>query len=149
MKDELTLVLIKPDGVKRRLAGEIIKRLEQKGLNLIAMKMMQLSKEDGERHYSVHKEKPFFRELVDYITSGPIIAIIVKGRNAISTVRNIVGATDGSKASPGTIRGDFSNSIERNLVHASDSNEAYQHESKIFFSDKEILDFNYGDENLL
>ncbi|MGP6220019.1 nucleoside-diphosphate kinase [Caldiplasma sukawensis] len=149
MNEELTLVLVKPDGVKRRLAGEIIKRLEQKGLNIVALKMIQLSKENGERHYSVHKEKPFFKELVEYITSGPIIAIIVKGRNAISTVRNIVGATDGSKASPGTIRGDYSNSIERNLVHASDSIEAYEHESKIFFSEKEILNFSYGDENLL
>ncbi len=148
MAAEKTLILIKPDGVKRRLSGEVIKRLEQKGINIKGLKLMNLSKEKAEKHYSVHKEKPFFKDLVSYITSGPIIAILAEGNNAISVVRTLVGATDGSKASPGTIRGDFSISIDKNIIHASDSTESFNHEYPIFFNNSEILDFAYGDENL-
>ncbi|OWP54169.1 MAG: nucleoside-diphosphate kinase [Cuniculiplasma sp. C_DKE] len=148
MAAEKTLILIKPDGVRRRLSGEVIKRLEQKGINIKGLKLMILTKEKAEKHYSVHKDKPFFKDLVSYITSGPIIAILAEGNNAISVVRTLVGATDGSKASPGTIRGDFSISIDKNIIHASDSTESFNHEYPIFFNTSEILDFAYGDENL-
>lgn len=148
MAIEKTLILIKPDGVKRRLTGEVIKRLEQKGLNIKGLKMMKLSVEKAEKHYSVHNGKPFFKDLVSYITSGPIIAIVAQGNNSISVVRGLVGATDGSKAAPGTIRGDFSISIDKNIIHASDSVESFNHEYPIFFEEPEILDFSYGDEKL-
>jgi nucleoside-diphosphate kinase len=134
--------------VKRRLTGEVIKRLEQKGLNIKGLKMMKLSVEKAEKHYSVHNGKPFFKDLVSYITSGPIIAIVAQGNNSISVVRGLVGATDGSKAAPGTIRGDFSISIDKNIIHASDSVESFNHEYPIFFEEPEILDFSYGDEKL-
>ncbi len=146
---ERTLVLIKPDGIKRRLAGEIISRFEHKGLRLIAVKMLKLDRKKAEMHYSVHRDKPFFGELVSYITSDPIIAIVLEGRSVISVVRNMAGSTDGSKASPGTIRGDFANSIQMNIVHASDSPEAYEKEVTIFFNPEEIHDFKYGDEGLI
>ena len=145
---ERTLVLIKPDGLKRRLAGEIIRRFELKGLKILGLKMLQLSKEEAEKHYAVHKGKPFFADLVNYITSSPIVAIVFEGNNAISVVRTICGTTDGSKASPGTIRGDYSISIEKNIIHASDSAESYQHEFSIFFKTNELLPFQYCDEVL-
>jgi nucleoside-diphosphate kinase len=145
---ERTLVLVKPDGVKRRLVGEVLRRFEAKGLKLVGLKMLSLSKEEAEKHYSVHKERPFFRDLVNYITSSPIIAMILEGNNALSVVRNICGSTDGSKAAPGTIRGDFSISIEKNIIHASDSQESYNHEFPIFFKNSELLSFEYGDEVL-
>lgn len=145
---ERTLVLIKPDGVKRRLSGEILKRLENKGLNIIALKLMNVDENMAKKHYDVHKDKPFFKDLVAYITSGPIIAMILEGKNAISVVRLITGATDGSKAAPGTIRGDYSTSIDKNIIHASDSEESFQHEYPIFFHKDEIMSFKYGDEEL-
>ncbi|MCL5665982.1 MAG: nucleoside-diphosphate kinase, partial [Candidatus Thermoplasmatota archaeon] len=125
---ERTLVLIKPDGIKRKLAGSVIQRFENKGLRICALKMLQVTKEMAEKHYAVHKDKPFFNDLVNYITSYPIMAMILEGRNAISVVRNLCGATDGSKAAPGTIRGDYSNSIQENIVHASDSEDSYKYE---------------------
>ncbi len=146
---ERTLVLIKPDGVKRRLSGEVIQRFEKKGLKIQALKMLSVTNEMAREHYSVHSDKPFFGELVEYITSSPIIAMILEGRNAISVVRNICGTTDGSKAAPGTIRGDYSNSIQANIVHASDSQESYEHEYRIFFSKGEIFSFDLGDESLI
>ncbi len=145
---ERTLVLIKPDGVKRRLSGEIIKRLESKGLNIIGMKLMKVSEEMARKHYDVHKDKVFFKDLVSYITSGPIVAILLEGKSAISVVRTMTGATDGSKSAPGTIRGDYSISIDRNIIHASDSDESFRHEYPIFFSKNEIIEFQYGDEDL-
>jgi nucleoside-diphosphate kinase len=145
---ERTLVLIKPDGVKRRLSGEIIKRLESKGLNIIGMKLMKVSEEMARKHYDVHKDKVFFKDLVSYITSGPIVAILLEGKSAISVVRTMTGATDGSKSAPGTIRGDYSISIDRNIIHASDSDESFMHEYPIFFSKNEIIEFQYGDEDL-
>lgn len=148
MSIESTLVLVKPDGLKRRLTGEIIQRLERKGLNIVAMKMLKLTKEQAEVHYSVHKGKPFFPGLVEFITSDPLIAMVVKGHSAISVVRNLVGATDGAKASPGTIRGDFAITIDKSVIHASDSVESFEHEWPIYFSTDEILDFSYGDEEL-
>ncbi len=143
---ERTLILVKPDGVKRRLSGKILARFEEKGMKIVALKMLQLSTEKAELHYSVHKEKPFFRDLVNYITSGPIIAAVLEGTNCINATRNLLGATDGSKAQPGTIRGDYSMGIEKNIVHASDSPESYKHEFPIYFSENEILEAQYGDE---
>lgn len=148
MSLESTLVLIKPDGLKRRLSGEIIQRLERKGLNIVALKLMKLTKDEAEVHYSVHKGKPFFTGLVEFITSDPLIAMIVKGHSAISVVRNLVGATDGAKAAPGTIRGDFAITIDKSVIHASDSVESFEHEWPIYFTNEEILDFQYGDEEL-
>ncbi len=149
MAAERTLVLVKPDGLKRRLVGEIISRFERKGLRLIALKELQLTQAKAEKHYSVHKDKPFFKDLVQYIISGPIVAMILEGNNAISVVRGMCGATDGSKANPGTIRGDFALSIQNNIVHASDSTDAYQHEGSIFFAENELHEFSYGDEQLI
>ena len=143
---ERTLILIKPDGVKRRLSGEIFQRFEKKGLKLVALKMLQLNRQNAEKHYSVHKGKPFFDGLVSYITSGPIIAAILEGTNSISVTRILCGPTDGSKAQPGTIRGDFSMSIEKNIIHASDSQESYEHEFPLFFKESEIVEAEYGDE---
>lgn len=141
-----TLILIKPDGVKRRLSGKIIQRFEEKGMKVVALKMLQLTREKAETHYSVHKEKPFFKDLVNYITSGPIIAAVLEGNNCIAVTRTMLGATDGSKAQPGTIRGDFAMGIEKNIVHASDSMESYEHEFPIYFNEKEIIEAQYGDE---
>lgn len=149
LMSERTLVLIKPDGVKRRLVGKIINRFEEKGLKIVSMKFMLLTKPQAEKHYSVHKDKPFFRGLVDYIISGPIVAMIVEGNSAISVVRLMAGSTDGSKAAPGTIRGDFSSSVQNNIVHASDSVDSYNYESQIFFNQTEIIESEYGDESLL
>lgn len=146
---ERTLVLIKPDGVKRRLVGRIFQRFEEKGLRIAALKLMNVSRPMAEEHYSVHRDKPFFRSLVDYITSGPVVAAVLEGSNAIAVVRKMCGATDGSKAEPGTIRGDFSMGIEKNIIHASDSHEAYEHEYRIFFRDEEILNYECGDEHII
>ncbi len=112
------------------------------------MRLLKVSDEMARKHYSVHEGKPFFKDLVEYITSDPVVAIIMEGNNAISVVRNLVGATDGSKASPGTIRGDYAISIEKNIIHASDSEESYNHEWPIFFNQKDIVAFTYGDEQL-
>ncbi len=143
---ERTLILVKPDGVKRRLSGKILQRFEEKGMKIVALKMLQLSKEKAEVHYSVHKEKPFFKDLVKYIISGPIIAAVLEGNNCIVATRNLLGATDGSKAQPGTIRGDYSMGIEKNIVHASDSPESFEHEFPIYFNKNEIMVAEYGDE---
>ena len=141
-----TLVLIKPDGVKRRLVGDILKRFEKKGMRILGMKMLLLSKEKAQRHYAVHKDKPFYNDLVNYITSGPIVAVLLEGNRCIEVTRLMCGSTDGSKAQPGTIRGDYSLSIEKNIIHASDSKESFDYEYPIFFSNEEILNFQYGDE---
>ena len=146
---ERTLVLIKPDGIKRRLSGEIISRFERKGLKILGMKMLKLDRKRAEAHYAVHRDKPFFNELVSYITSAPIIAIVLEGRSVISVVRGMAGSTDGSKAVPGTIRGDYANSIQMNIVHASDSQESYEKEVAIFFNPDEIHSMVYGDEGLI
>ena len=128
-----TLVLVKPDAVRRGLTGEIISRLERKGLKIVAMRMLQMDKALAERHYGVHKDKPFFSELVDFITSGPIVAAVVEGDNAIEATRSIMGETNPIKAAPGTIRGDFSLEITQNLVHGSDSEQNAKTEISLFF----------------
>ena len=134
-----TLVLIKPDAIERGLAGEIISRLERKGLKIVALKMLQMDKAMAERHYAIHEGKPFFPALVDFITSSPIIAAVVEGKNAVEVVRRMMGETDPLHAAPGTIRGDFGLDIGRNLIHGSDSEGNAQEEISLFFSEKEIL----------
>jgi len=134
-----TLVLIKPDAVQRGLVGEIVSRLERKELKIAALKMLQMDKALAKRHYAIHKGKPFFSSLVDFITSGPIVAIVIEGSNAVEATRRIMGETDPLKAAPGTIRGDFGSEIEQNLIHGSDSEENAKQEISLFFSDKELL----------
>ena len=130
---EQTLVLVKGDGVRRRLIGEITRRLEAKGLDIRAMKMMDVSRELAEEHYTEHREKPFFEELVEFITSTPVVALTVEGEGAIGTVRNLMGATNPANAAPGTIRGDLALSMPDNLVHGSDSPESAKRELGLFF----------------
>ena len=130
---EQTLVLVKGDGVKRRLIGEIIRRLESKGLDIRALKLMDVSRELAEEHYAEHSEKPFFEELVEFITSTPVVAMTVEGEGAIGTVRNLMGATNPANAAPGTIRGDLALSMPDNLVHGSDSPESAERELGLFF----------------
>jgi len=143
---ERTLVLLKPDAVQRRLVGRIISRFEDKGLKIVGMKLMQVTQELAERHYAEHREKPFFSELVSFITSSPIVAMVVEGPDAISEVRRLMGKTDPREAAPGTIRGDYGLSITQNLVHGSDSPESAAREIPIFFSEGEIFDYSMADE---
>jgi nucleoside-diphosphate kinase len=130
---ERTLVLVKPDGVRRGLAGEVISRLEQKGLALVAMELRTLSRETAEEHYGEHKERPFFGELVDFITGGPLVALVVEGPNAVAGTRRLMGVTNPVEATPGSIRGDYALEIGQNLVHGSDSPESAAREIAIFF----------------
>jgi nucleoside-diphosphate kinase len=130
---EETLVLVKGDGVRRRLIGEIIRRIENTGLDIHAMQLMDVSRELAEEHYAEHREKPFFEELVEFITSTPVVAMRVGGEGAISIVRKLMGATNPANAAPGTIRGDLAVSMPDNLVHGSDSPESAARELKLFF----------------
>ena len=130
---EETLVLIKPDGVKRQLCGEILSRYERKGLEIKAMKLLQTPQELAEEHYAEHKDNPFFGELVDFITSGPVLAFILGGQNAVASVRAINGATNPLDATPGSIRGDYALTLDSNVVHASDSAESAAREMKLWF----------------
>lgn len=139
-KVEREFVMIKPDGVKRGLVGEIISRIERKGLKIVAMKMLKLDREMAERLYEEHKGKPFFDDLISYVTSGPVVAMVVEGPNAVEVMRRMIGDTDGAKAAPGTIRGDFALSKARNVVHATDSPEKVAREMSIFFRDDEIVE---------
>ena len=141
---ERSLVLIKPDAIQRGLAGEIISRLEKKGLKIVAMKMLHMDKDLAQRHYAIHKGKAFFDDLVNFITSSPVIAIIFQGKNAVEIIRQMMGETDPAKAHSGTIRGDFGIDIGHNLVHGSDSLENAVKEIDLFFSEEEI--FNYDRE---
>lgn len=136
---ERTLILVKPDGVQRGLIGEIIGRFEQRGLKLAGMKFMQMSRELAEEHYGIHKGRPFYESLVDYITSGPIVAMVWEGKEAILAARATMGATNPVNAAPGTIRGDFGMEIGRNLVHGSDSVENGIKEVSIFFQEAELV----------
>ena len=128
-----TLVLVKPDGVKKGLTGEIISRLEKKGLKIAAMRMLQMDKDLAREHYAVHDGKPFFAGLVEFITSGPIVALVVEGDKSVEVVRKLMGETDPIKAAPGTIRGDYGLDIQENLIHGSDSEENAQKEIALFF----------------
>jgi len=138
---EKSLVLIKPDAMQRGLAGTIITRLEKQGLRLVAIKMLHLDKALARRHYAIHRDKPFFSGLVDYISSAPIVAAVFEGEGAIAVIRKTMGATDPAKAEAGTIRGDFGVDVEHNSVHGSDSVGTAEKEIKLFFSEDEI--FNY------
>jgi nucleoside-diphosphate kinase len=130
---EETLVLVKGDGVRRRLIGEIIRRIENKGLDIEALRLMHVSRELAEEHYAEHREKPFFGELVEFITSSPVVAMRVRGQGAIKAMRNLMGSTNPADAAPGTIRGDLALSMPDNLVHGSDSPESAVRELELFF----------------
>lgn len=142
---ERTLVLLKPDAVQRRLMGRIISRFEDKGLKIVGMKLMKVTRQLAERHYEEHREKPFFSELVSFITSSPIVAMVVEGPGAIEEVRKLMGKTNPRDAAPGTIRGDFGLSITMNLVHGSDSPASAAREIPIFFAEGEILEYSTAD----
>jgi nucleoside-diphosphate kinase len=139
---ERSLVLIKPDAVQRGLAGEIISRLERRGLKIVAMKMLHMDIDLAGRHYAIHRGKPFFDGLVDFITSSPLIAIVLQGENAVHIVRQMMGETDPARASSGTIRGDFGIDVGHNLIHGSDSLENASSEMALFFSPAEICDYD-------
>lgn len=136
---ERTLILVKPDGVQRGLIGEIIGRFERRGLQLIGMKFMQMSDDLARRHYGVHRDKPFYESLVQYITSGPIVAMVWEGNEAIAAARATMGSTKPVESAPGTIRGDFGMEIGRNLVHGSDSSENAEKEVALFFDEEELV----------
>jgi len=139
---ERTLVLIKPDGVQRLLTGRILARYEDRGLKVIALKLVQVSRDLAERHYDVHRAKPFFGGLVDFITSGPVVAAVLEGPSAIAVVRAMNGATRPHEAAPGTIRGDFALETAQNLVHASDSAETASAELALWFQDDELVSYD-------
>ncbi|GAB4308221.1 MAG: nucleoside-diphosphate kinase [Candidatus Bipolaricaulota bacterium] len=142
---ERTLVLLKPDALQRRLVGRIIARLEAKGLSIVAMKLMHVPRGVAERHYAEHIGKPFYEELVSFITSAPVVALVVAGPGAIEVVRRLMGKTNPVEADPGTIRGDFGLSVGMNLVHGSDSPAAAAREIPLFFSPGEILSYPMAD----
>lgn len=136
---ERTLIIIKPDAVQRGLTGEILKRFEARGLRIIGMKFMQVSRELAEKHYDVHRERPFFASLVEYIVSSPVVVIVLEGTDAIAAARNTIGATRPAESAAGTIRGDFALEVGRNLVHGSDSVENGQIEIGNFFTEDELV----------
>ncbi len=138
---EQTLVLLKPDCVQRRLVGSILQRFEQKGLRLVALKLVQASQQLAAQHYAVHKERPFYPSLLQFLTSGPTVALVLEGREAVAVVRSLVGVTDGAKAAPGTIRGDFGISVQNNLIHASDSVDNSKNEIALWFMADELVTF--------
>lgn len=136
---ERTFIMVKPDGVERRLIGEIIRRFETRGMRLVGMKMLRPDRTLAEAHYAVHREKPFFGELVDFITSGPVIAMVWEASEAIKLGRNMIGALKPAEAVPGTIRGDFTTEVQTNLVHGSDGLETAQNEIALWFRQGELL----------
>lgn len=136
---ERTLVIVKPDGVQRGLIGEVIQRLERRGLKLIGMKFMQITPELAARHYAVHKGKPFYEKLIEYITSAPVVVMVWEGKNAIEVVRKTMGSTNPANAEPGTLRADFAVEIGRNLVHGSDGPDTAAFEIALFFRDDELI----------
>ncbi len=138
---EHEFVMLKPDAVQRGLIGQLITRLERTGLKIVAMKFLKVSQDQAEKHYEVHKERPFYSGLVKYITSSPTVALVIEGENAVALTRKIVGATNPLDASPGTIRGDFGIQIGRNLIHASDSVENALAELKIYFDESELVNW--------
>jgi nucleoside-diphosphate kinase len=139
---ERTFVMVKPDGVQRGLVGEVISCFERRGLKIVGLKMLWITPELAARHYAEHREKPFFQGLVQFITSGPVVAMVLEGKNAISVVREMMGATDPQKAQPGTIRGTYGIDIGRNIVHGSDSASSAQREISLFFREEELFDYS-------
>jgi len=144
-----SFVMLKPDAVQRRLVGEVLSRFEKRGLKIMAAKMMMISKELAEKHYGEHSEKPFFKDLVDYIISGPVLATVIEGEECISLIRRMVGATNPQEADLGTIRGDYAIDTGRNIIHASDSADSAVREISLFFVDTEISEYKMPDEELI
>lgn len=142
---EKTFLMVKPDGVQRNLIGEIVQRFEKKGFKLVGAKLMQVSNELAEQHYGEHKEKPFFGELVEFITSGPVFAMVWEGENVIATARNMMGKTNPSEAAPSTIRGDFGVTVGKNIIHGSDSPESAEREINLFFDQSELISYEKVD----
>ena len=142
---EKTLIILKPDCLQRRLVGRVVRRFEDKGLRLAAMKLMRVSRELAERHYAPHKGKPFYPGLIDYITSGPVLVLVIAGPRAIDVSRKLMGKTFGFDAEPGTIRGDFGASKTYNLIHGSDAPESAETEIALYFKPDEILDYPQTD----
>jgi nucleoside-diphosphate kinase len=143
---ERTFVMVKPGGVQRELVGEIITRFEKKGVKIVALKLMRMTRELAMKHYEVHKGKPFFDDLIDTITAGPVVAMVMEGQNIVDIVRKMAGATKPEEALPGTIRGDYVLDIGKNVIHTSDSLENAKREIEIFFRKEEILNYNMATE---
>ncbi|MFH0815641.1 MAG: nucleoside-diphosphate kinase [Methanobacteriota archaeon] len=141
-----TFAMVKPDGVQRGLVGEVVARFERRGLKIAAMKMMQISRELAERHYGEHKGKPFYEPLVGFITSGPVVAMVLEGENAVQVVRDMMGKTDPQKSAPGTIRADFGMAMSRNIIHGSDSDASAEREIGLFFRPDELIAYTRIDE---
>jgi len=141
---EKTFVMLKPDAVQRGLCGKIISRIEEKGLEIIAMKFMKIPEKQAKIHYREHEGKSFFNDLIDYITSGPVVPMVIKGKNAISVCRTLMGKTDPQEALPGTIRGDFGMDKGKNLIHGSDSPESAAREISLFFREEEIVEYEHN-----
>ncbi|TVQ38771.1 MAG: nucleoside-diphosphate kinase [Spirochaetaceae bacterium] len=146
---ERTFCMLKPGILQRRIVGRIVSRIEHKGLKICAMKMMRIPRAQCERHYSEHKERPFFKSLVDYMTSGPVVAMVVEGQDAIRYLRQLCGATNPAEAAPGTIRGDFALVTQNNIIHASDGPESARREIELFFTADEILEYEDGNRSWL
>ncbi len=138
--------MVKPDGVARGLIGEVLSRIERKGLKIAALKMIRVSRDAAEKLYAVHRGKPFFEKLIDHVTSGPVVVAVVEGRNAVEAVRTLIGDTCSYKAKPGSIRGDFGLDVTMNIVHAADSEAVAGRELSIFFNDDEIFNYSRGCE---
>jgi len=136
---ERTFLMVKPDGVQRNLVGEVIRRLETKGFTLVGLKLMNVSRELAEQHYAVHKERPFFPGLVEFIISGPVVAMVWEGNGVIASARKMIGATNPLNAEPGTIRGDYGVTVGRNLIHGSDAPETAQYEIGLWFKEEELV----------
>ena len=145
MHQEKTFIAIKPDGVQRGFISEIIGRFERKGFKLVALKQLIPSRELAQKHYGVHKERPFFNDLVDFISSGPVVAMVWEGEGVISSARKMIGATKPLEAEPGTIRGDLAVNIGRNIIHGSDSPDTASFEINLWFNNEEICDWNPSD----
>lgn len=146
---ERSFVMLKPDAVLRRLMGTVLARFEERGLKIVAAKMMNISEDLAKEHYGEHKEKPFFNDLVSYITSAPVLAMVIEGDECISLIRKMVGATNPKEADLGTIRGDYALDTGRNIIHASDSPQSAKREVALFFEDSEICDYALPDESLI
>jgi len=142
---EKTFIMVKPDGVQRGLIGEIVNRFERKGFTLVGAKLMQISDSLAEEHYGEHKERPFFGELVEFITSGPVFAMIWEGENVIKTSRHMIGATNPEEADPGSIRGDYAITVGKNIIHGSDSQESAEREINLFFNEQELVSYTKQD----
>lgn len=144
---EKTFLMVKPDGVQRNLVGTIVSRLENKGFKIVGAKLMNVSEDLAKTHYAEHSERPFFSELVDFITSGPVFAMVLEGEDAIKIARTVVGSTNPAEASPGTIRGDFGLTVGKNIIHGSDSPESAEREINLFFDESELVDYNLNNAN--